>query len=165
MARYKTKYFGDFEADDDKDVVEIETSVREGGEDKDVSIIVHYFDYKDQIDDIVAAIDNYFEMHGAAKAYIEKNYTKDTMIADFLFNYAGQVLRQEYERKGGRVFSIDLDTMIRHLDPPSVSFQKSQSGKILAHITYYCPDVDNASLTVVIDKECRIYTVECRDYR
>jgi hypothetical protein len=42
VAIYKTKYFGDFEAEDDQDLIEIETTVQEGGEDKEVSIIIHY---------------------------------------------------------------------------------------------------------------------------
>ena len=33
MALYKTKYFGDFEADNDTDLIKIETTVKEEGED------------------------------------------------------------------------------------------------------------------------------------
>jgi hypothetical protein len=32
-------------------------------------------------------------------------------------------------------------------------------------ITYYCPDVDNAAITISIDKGCKIYNVEYHDYR
>jgi hypothetical protein len=166
MATYKTKYFGDFEANDDDEQVTIETSVQESGEDVEVSIVINYFyDYKDRIDEIIEMLDKYFEMHEAAKVYIEKNYPENDEIIDFLFKYAGEILKKEYHRKGGKTFSLDLENMIRHLDPPSVSFQKYQSGKLLAEITYYCPDVDNAAITISIDKDCKIYHVEYHDYR
>jgi hypothetical protein len=59
----------------------------------------------------------------------------------------------EVWNKGDKDFSMDLENMIRHLDPSSVSFQKYRSGRLLAEITYYCPDVDNASITISIDKD------------
>jgi hypothetical protein len=138
MAIYKTKYFGDFEANDDDEQVTIETLVQESGEDVEVSIVINYFyDYKDRIDEIIEMLDKYFEMHEAAKVYIEKNYPENDQIIDFLFKYAGEFLKREYHKKGGKTFSLDLENMIRRLDPPSVSFQKYQSGELLTEITYY----------------------------
>jgi hypothetical protein len=55
--------------------------------------------------------------------------------------------------------------MIAYLDPPSVSFQKYQIGKLLVEMTYYCPDVENAVITITIDRDCKIYHVEYHDYR
>jgi hypothetical protein len=166
MATYKTKYFGEFEADDINDEGLIETSVKNNGEDVPVSIIINNFsDNVDRIDEIIAMLDNYFEMHEAAKTYIGKNYHENDYIVKFLFRYAGEFLRKEYEKTGGKTFSLDLENMIAHLDPPSVSFQKYQSGKLLAEMTYYCPDVENAVITITIDRDCKIYHAEYHNYR
>jgi hypothetical protein len=161
MARYTTKYFGDFEANDDDQEVEIETYVEQDGEQKDVSILINYFyDYKDRIDEIIQLLDKYFEMHEAAKIYIEENYPGNDEIIQFLFIYAAQTGKREYENSGNKVFSIDLDNMIKRLDPPSVSFQEYRSGKIMAQITYYCPDFESCSITITIDENYKIYYIE-----
>jgi hypothetical protein len=83
------------------------------------------------------------------------------------FPARGEIFYREVEAKdnGGKAFSLDLENMIRHLDPPGVSFQKYWSGKLLAEITYYSPDVDNASIIFSIDKECKIYNLKYHDYR
>jgi hypothetical protein len=166
MATYKTKYFGDFEADDINNQGLIETYIKNNGGDVPVSIMINDFsDNIYRIDEIIAMLDSYFEMHEAAKTYIGKNYHENDDIVKFLFRYAGEFLRKEYKKTGGKTFSLDLENMIAYLDPPSVSFQKYRSGKLLAEMTYYCPDVENASITITIDKDCKIYHLEYHDYR
>jgi hypothetical protein len=139
-------------------VVEIETCVDQDGEQKEVSIVINYFyDYKDRIYEIIHLLDNHFEMHEAAKIYITENYPGNDEIIEFLFIYAAQTGKREYKKSGNKIFSIYLDNMIKRLDPPSVSFQKYRSGKIMAQ---YCPDVESCSITITVDENCKIYYME-----
>jgi hypothetical protein len=82
------------------------------------------------------------------------------------FPARGEIFYRYVEERdnGDKTFSLDLENMIWHIDPPSVSFQKYRSGKLLAKIIYYCPDVDNVSITISIDKGCKIYNLEYHDY-
>ncbi|MDR0401102.1 MAG: hypothetical protein LBH51_09195 [Treponema sp.] len=166
MGAYKTKYFGDLEVDELNDEILVETHIENNGEDVPVSIIIRNFsENADKMDEITAVLDCYFAMHEAAKAYIEKHYPEHEGIVNYLFRYAGDVLKKEYRSKRGKVFTLDLESMIRRLDPPSVSLPHYKDGKIRAEITYYCPDVDNGQLSISIDKDCKIYHSEFNDYR
>jgi hypothetical protein len=160
MALYHTRYFGDFEADDDNDLIEIETSVQEGGEDTEVSIIIHYSEnYKDRMEEIIQLLDKYFELHEAAKRYIREKYENNEDMIDFLFKYAGQLGKKEYVKKGNKNFSMELDRIIEKLEPPSVGFQSYRNGKIAASLSYYGPDCSDFSLVIDMDKDGKIYHV------
>jgi hypothetical protein len=98
MAIYKTKYFGDFEAEDEDETIEIETVVQEDGEDKEVAIVISNFaDYKDRIHEIIELLDKYYELHEAVKAYIGEKYEENEDFTDFIFKYAGQWAKREYK--------------------------------------------------------------------
>jgi hypothetical protein len=43
-------------------------------------------------------------MHEAAKVYIEKNFPENYEIIDFLFKYAGEVLKRTITGKAARLF-------------------------------------------------------------
>jgi 6-pyruvoyl-tetrahydropterin synthase len=166
MAVYKTRFFGDFEVDDINNEALIETIVENNGEDVDVSIMISNFnEIGDQIDEIIALLDQYYEIHEAAKEYIEKQCPENEGIAKFLFKYAGEALKKEYQKRGGKIFSLDLEDMIRHLDPPSIMFGKYRSGKILMEMIYNCPDSENGQLIISIDIKREIYHAEYIDYR
>jgi hypothetical protein len=161
MAIYKTKYFGDFEVEDDNDLIEIETTVKDGREDKEVSIVIHYSDtYKARMGEIIQLLDRYFELHEAAKRYIGKNYEKNDDMVDFLFKYAGQLGKKEYMRNGNKTFTVDIDTMIEKLDPPTVGFQEYRNGEMAAQLQYFGPVNTDASLIITIDKDCKVYSVD-----
>jgi hypothetical protein len=161
MALYHTRYFGDFEADDDNDLIEMETSVRDGGEDTEISIIIHYSEnYKDRMDEIVQLLDKYFELHEAVKRYIGENYEHNEDMIGFLFKYAGQLGKKEYVKNGNKRFSVEIDKMIEKLEPPSIGFQVYKNGTIAASLSYYGPDF---SLIVDIDKDGKVYHVEYFD--
>jgi hypothetical protein len=160
MAVYKTKYFGDFEADDDEETVEIETFIREGGEDKEVVVVIsHFADYKDRIYEFIELLDNYFDLHKAVKTYIGEKYDKNDDFVDFLFKYAGQLAKHVYLKTGSKTISFDLNRLIKELDPPSVSLQEYSNGKIVARLSYYGPDCTDFSLIFDIDKDCKIYGI------
>jgi hypothetical protein len=164
MAIYKTKYFGDFEADDEDETVEIETVIQEDGEDKEVSIIIsHFADYKGRIHEIIELLDKYYELHEAAKAYIGEKYEESEDLTDFIFQYAGQWAKNEYKKNGNKFISFDLDTLIKRLDLPSVSFQEYRNGKIAAQLSYYGLDCTDFSLNIDIDKDRKIYAVKYYD--
>lgn len=164
MATYKTKYFGDFEADDDQRLIEIETSIREEGEDKEVSIIIHYSGtYKERMGEIIGLLDRYFELHEAAKRYIAENYEENENMVDFLFRYAGQLGKIEYLKKGSKIFTVDIDKMIEILDPPTVGFQEYRDGKMAAQLSYYGPDNTSISLIITMDDELKVYSVDYYD--
>jgi hypothetical protein len=161
MALYKTKYFGDFEAADDEETVEIETFIQEGGEDKEVVIVIsHFADYKDRIDEFIELLDNYFDLHEMVKTYIIEKHEENEDFIDFLFKYAGQLAKQEYLKNGTKTISFDLDTLIKRLDPPSVSLQEYSNGKITARLSYYGPDCPDLSLIFDIDKDLKIYSID-----
>jgi hypothetical protein len=160
MAVYKTKYFGDFEADDDEETVEIETFIKEGREDKEVVIVIsHFADYKDRIHEFIELLDNYFDLHETVKAYIGEKYEQNEDFIDFLFKYAGQLAKKEYLKNGSKTISFDLETLIKGLDPPSVSLQEYSNGKIAARLSYYGPDCSDISLIFDIDRDCKIYSI------
>jgi hypothetical protein len=164
MAIYKTKYFGDIEAEDDAETVELETFIQEDGEDKEVVIIIsHFTDYKDRIHEIIELLDKYHELHEVIKAYIGEKYEENEDFTDFLFKYAGQWAKREYKKNGNKSISFDLDALIKRLDPPSVSFQEYRGGKITARLSYYGPDCSDFSLVIDIDKDRKIYTVKYYD--
>jgi hypothetical protein len=164
MAVYKTKYFGDFEADNDQDLIEIETSVKDEGKETDVSIIIHYSgSYKKRMGEIIELLDNYFELHKAAKQYIMENYEKNDNIVDFLFKYAGQLGKIEYLKNGSKTFTVDIEKMIEKLEPPTVGFQEYRNGKIAAQLSYFGPENTDISLLITIDKELKIYSVDYYD--
>jgi hypothetical protein len=161
VAIYKTKYFGGFEAEDDQDLIEIETTVQEGGEDKEVSIIIHYSGaYKERIGEIIELLDSYFELHEAAKRYIAENYEEDENIVDFLFRYAGQLGKKEYQKNGIKTFTIDIDRMIEKLEPPTVGFNEYRNGKMVAKLSYFGPENVDLSIIINMDKELKVYSVD-----
>jgi hypothetical protein len=161
VALYKTKYFGDFEADDDEETVEIETFIQEGGEDKEVAIVIsHFSDYKDRIHEVIELLDNYFDLHETVKAYIGEKYEGNEDFIDFLFKYAGQWAKQKYLKNGNKTISFDLDDLIKGLDPPSVSLQEYRNGKIEAQLSYYGPDCSDFSLIFDIDRDRKIYGIQ-----
>jgi hypothetical protein len=164
MAVYKTKYFGDFEADDDQDLIEIETSVQEDGEDKEVSIIIHYSGaYKERMGEIIGLLDNYFELHGAAKRYIGDNYEKNKDMVDFLFALAGELGKKEFIKSGNKTFSVNIEKIIEKLDPPTVGFQEYRNGEIAAQLSYFGPEDTEISLLITMDKELKVYGVDYYD--
>jgi hypothetical protein len=161
MALYKTKYFGDFEAADDDETVEVETFIKVNGEEKEVVIVINNFsDYKDRIHEFIELLDSYFELHETIKGYIAENYEDNEDFIDFLFKYAGQLAKLEYIKTGSKTISIDLETMIKGLDPPSVSLQKYTNGNIAARLSYYGPDCPDISLIFDIDKDHNIYSIK-----
>jgi hypothetical protein len=161
MALYKTKYFGDFEAADDDETVEVETFIEVNGEDKEVVIVIHNFsDYKDRIHEFIELLDSYFELHETIKGYIAENYEDNEDFIDFLFKYAGQLAKLEYIKTGSKTISIDLDALIKRLDPPSVSLQEYSNGKITASLSYYGPACTDLSLIFDIDRDCKIYGIQ-----
>jgi hypothetical protein len=164
VAIYKTKYFGDFEAEDDQDLIEIETTVPEGGEDKEVSIIIHYSGaYKERIGEIIGLLDRYFELHEAAKRYIAENYEKNEHIVDYLFRYAGQLVKLEYLNSGSKTFTVDIEKVIEKLEPPTVGFQEYRNGKMAAQLSYYGPENTDISLIITMDDELKVYGVDYYD--
>jgi hypothetical protein len=161
MAIYRTKYFGDFETGDEQDLIEIETSVQDGGEDKEVSIIIHYSEnYKRRMGEIIQLLDKYFELHEAAKRYIANNYTENENMVDFLFRYAGQLGKIAYLKNGSKTFTIDIEKMIEKLEPPTVGFQEYRNGKIAAQLSYYGPENTDVSLIINMDDEYKVYSVD-----
>jgi hypothetical protein len=163
MAVYHTRYFGDFEADDDE-TVEIETTLEEDGETIEVAIVIsHFEDYKGRVHEIIELLDKYYELHEAAKAYIGERYEGNEDFIDFIFKYAGQWAKRVYKRNGNKSISFDLDDLIKRLDPPSVSFQEYRSGKIAARLAYYGPDCSDFSLNIDMDKDRKIYAVQYYD--
>jgi hypothetical protein len=164
VALYKTKYFGDFKADDDDETVEIETFIQEGGEDKEVAIVISNFsDYKDRVHEFIELLDNYFGLHEAVKTYIGEQYEENEDFISFIFKYAGQWAKKEYKKNGNKSISFDLDSLIKRLDPPSVSFQEYKSGKIAARLAYYGPDCSDFALIIDLDRDCTICHVQYYD--
>jgi hypothetical protein len=162
MAIFKTRYFGDIEVDDKEDTVEIETTIREGGEEKEVSIVIDgYVQVKDRMAAIVQVLDQYLELHEAVKAYIDTHHREDEGMLDFLFIYAAQAGKKEYKKNGNKVMIIDLDKVIRHLDLPAVLLQEYKGGRIMAQLTYGCADITDCLLVVTIDKDGTVYSVKC----
>jgi hypothetical protein len=80
-------------------------------------------------------------------------------LIDFLFKYAGQLAKHGYLKNGSKTISLDLDAMIKGLDPPCVSLQEYSNGKITARLSYYGPDCSGFSLTFDIDRDCKIYSI------
>jgi hypothetical protein len=161
MAVYKTKYFGDFEAADNEETVEIETFIQEDGEDKEVVIVIsHFKDYKGRMHEFIELLDNYFNLHETIKAYIGEKYEENEDFIDFLFKYAGQLAKQKYLKNGSKTITFDLDTMIKHFDLPSVSLQEYSNGKITARLSYYGPDNTDISLLFDIDRDHKIYGIQ-----
>jgi hypothetical protein len=161
MNTYKTTYFGDIEAEDDQELIEIETSVRDEGKDTDISIIIQYSgSCKERMSEIIDLLDNYFVLHKAAKRYIRENYENNDDMIDFLFRYAGQLGKLEYLGSGSKTFTLDIDRMIEKLEPPTLGFHERRNGKMAAQLSYYGPENVDLSLIITIDNELKIYGVE-----
>jgi hypothetical protein len=110
--------------------------------------------------EIIQLLDNYFELHEAAKRYIGENYAKNDDMVDFLFKYAGQLGKKEYIRSGIKTFTIDIDRMIERLEPPTVGFQECRNGEMAAQLHYYGPVNTDASLIITMNKDFKVYSVD-----
>jgi hypothetical protein len=83
-----------------------------------------------------------------------------TGSVDFLFKYAGQLGKKEYQKNGSKTFTIDMDRMTEKLEPPTVGFQEYRNGKIAAQLSYFGPEDTDLSLIITIDKELEVYCVD-----
>jgi hypothetical protein len=63
-------------------------------------------------------------------------------------------------RSGKKTFTVDIDTMIEKLDPPTVGFQEYRNGEMAAQLHYYGPVNTDASLIITMDKDFKVYSVD-----
>jgi hypothetical protein len=63
-------------------------------------------------------------------------------------------------RSGKKTFTVDIDTMIEKLDPPTVGFQEYRNGEMAVQLQYFGPVNTDASLIITMDKDCKVYSVD-----
>ena len=157
MIKYSTKYFGDFEAGAIGDEIIIDSKIDLSGKTKDVSIVMTNVNtYFHNIDTCVKMLNKYPKLYKIGKKEIIKNYKKTKAVRNFIDECLVNLIE---EGMGKNIIGININKIMKNLDPPSMVFNNN-NGEIIVALAYKIIDEMEEVIIIEINEKYKIKAVK-----
>ena len=153
MAKYSTKYFGDFEAGETDTEIIIDSKINLSGKTKDISILMFNVNtYFHKINTCVKMLNKYPKLYKIGKKEIIKNYEKNGAVRNFFDECLVKLIEEETEEK---IIGINVNIIMEKMGPPSIVFNNN-NGEIILALGYKIIDKLDEVIIIEINEKYKI---------